>query len=106
MPSLASIVLFQAAPAPGGGFLGPILMWGLIFVIFYVLVILPQRRQQKQHREMVAALQRGDEVVTAGGLVGEIMGIKENLIQLRTGQATVVVERDRIVRKVGVVEGK
>jgi len=44
----------------------------LIFVIFYFFLIRPQQKKAKEHKQMVAALKRGDEVVTSGGLVGKI----------------------------------
>lgn len=70
----------------------------LIVAIFYFLLILPQRREQKRHREMLAALKPGDEVVTMGGLVGDIVTLKEERVTLKTGDARVVVERGRIAR--------
>ena len=85
-----------------GGFGGMGLLIQLVFIIaiFYFLLILPQRREQKRHREMLAALNRGDQVVTMGGLVGEIIQLKDELITLKTGEARVVVERARIARLV------
>lgn len=60
-----------AQAAPTGGFdllsLAPLV---LIFVVFYFLLIRPQQKKMKQHREMVMALKRGDRVVTGGGIVG------------------------------------
>lgn len=47
----------------------------LIFVVFYFLLIRPQQKKVKQHREMVSALRRGDKVVTAGGLIGTVTKI-------------------------------
>ncbi|KAF0117286.1 MAG: preprotein translocase subunit YajC [Rhodospirillaceae bacterium] len=47
-----------------------LLMFGLIFLVFYFLVIRPQQKKMKQHREMLGALRRGDRVVTAGGIIG------------------------------------
>ena len=44
----------------------------LIFVIFYFFLIRPQQKKVKEHKQMVSALKRGDEVITAGGLVGRI----------------------------------
>lgn len=70
----------------------------LIVAIFYFLLILPQRREQKRHRELLAALKPGDEVVTMGGLVGEIIALKDQRVTLKTGEARVVVERARIAR--------
>lgn len=70
----------------------------LIVAIFYFLLIMPQRREQKRHREMIAALKPGDEVVTMGGLVGDIVTVKDDRVTLKTGDARVVVERARIAR--------
>lgn len=54
------------------GALGSFLPLILIFVVFYFLLIRPQQKKQKTHREMLEALHRGDRIVTAGGLVGTI----------------------------------
>lgn len=56
-----------------GGFL-PII---LIFAIMYFLMIRPQQKKMKEHRAMVAALRRGDQVVTQGGLIGKVTKVKE-----------------------------
>jgi preprotein translocase subunit YajC len=69
-----------------------------IVAIFYFLLILPQRREQKRHREMLAALKRGDQVATFGGLIGEIVNLNDEVVQLKTGDAKVNVERVRIAR--------
>jgi preprotein translocase subunit YajC len=73
----------------------------LIVGIFYFVLIMPQRREQKRHREMLAALRPGDEVATAGGLIGEIIQLKEDQVTMKSGDARVVVERVRIARKLG-----
>ncbi len=73
----------------------------LVVAIFYFLLVVPQRREQKRHREMVAALRAGDSVVTAGGLIGEIVQLKDDQVTLKTGDARVVVERARITRLAG-----
>lgn len=65
----------QAAGGGGGGFLGglegllPIL---LIFVVFYFLLIRPQQKRAKQHREMLGSIRRGDRVITGGGIHGTV----------------------------------
>lgn len=69
-----------------------------IVAIFYFLLILPQRREQKRHREMLAALKRGDQVATVGGVVGEIIHLSDELVQLKSGDARITVERARIAR--------
>ena len=62
----------QGAGSGGGDFLVQLFPLILIFVVFYFLLIRPQQKKAKEHRTMLAALQKGDEVVTAGGLVGRV----------------------------------
>ena len=50
----------------------------LIFLVFWILLIRPQQKKMKLHREMVTNLKRGDKVVTTGGLIGEIIKVNEN----------------------------
>src|SRR4051794_40377873 len=76
----------------------------LILVIFYVLIFVPQARQRKKHREMTAAVSKGDQVVTMGGLVGEVVSVRDDVVTIRTGQAIVAVERERIARRTGNVK--
>lgn len=87
------------APARTGSGLMSFLPMVIIFVIFWMLIIVPQRRQSKAHAEMVAALQKGDQVVTAGGLVGTVTAVRDDSVELRTGSSTVVVERARVTRR-------
>jgi preprotein translocase subunit YajC len=67
------------AQSAGGSFGGmeSLLPLVLIFVVFYFLLIRPQQKKQKTHREMLEALRRGDRVVTAGGIVGTITKASE-----------------------------
>jgi len=90
------LLLAQAGTrSPMAGLIFPL----MILAIFYFLMIVPQRRQVKAHQALVDSLQAGDKVVTAGGLVGDIVSIKDDLVQLRTGQSTVVVERARVTAR-------
>jgi preprotein translocase subunit YajC len=82
----------------GGGGLALILQFAVIIAIFYFLLILPQRKEQKRHREMVAALRPGDRVATTGGLIGEIMTVKDEVVTLKTGEAKVTLERAKVAR--------
>lgn len=68
----------QAAGDAGamGGFAG-IIPFILMFVIFYFLLIRPQQKRMKEHRQMVANLRRGDHVITAGGLHGKVTRVME-----------------------------
>ena len=70
----------QAADAGGFGLgsMGQFLPLILIFVVFYFLLIRPQQKKQKAHREMLSAIHRGDRIVTAGGLVGTITKVNSD----------------------------
>jgi preprotein translocase subunit YajC len=92
-------ILGLQAPAEGGMGMALIIQLVLIVGIFYFLLILPQRREQKRHREMLAALRPGDSVVTSGGVVGEIITLKEEMVTLKSGDARLVVDRGRIARR-------
>ncbi len=67
--------------------------------IMYFLLIVPQRREMKRHRELVESLRPGDRVATLGGVVGEITAVKEDVVTLKSGEARLVVERGKIARK-------
>lgn len=92
------LAMLQAEARPGSGLMS-FLPMVIIFVIFWMLIIVPQRRQAKAHAEMVAALQKGDQVVTAGGLVGTVLAVRDDSVELRTGSSTVMVERARVTRR-------
>ncbi len=55
----------------------------LIFGVFYFLVFAPMRKKQKKHAEMLQELKKGDRVVTSGGIHGTVMGVTDDMIQLR-----------------------
>lgn len=55
----------------------------IIFVIFYFLLIRPQKKSQEDHRKMVSALKKNDEVITSGGIHGTIVNVKEGSVVLR-----------------------
>ena len=71
----------SGASSPGGGFESFILI-GLMFVVLYFLMIRPQMKRAKEHKTMIDALQKGDEVVTAGGLLGRISRISDSYVTL------------------------
>ncbi|MGM0413556.1 MAG: preprotein translocase subunit YajC [Bacillota bacterium] len=57
--------------------------WILIFGVFWFFLIRPQKKQQKEHQNMLTNLQVGDKIVTAGGIKGKIVKIKDNVVRLR-----------------------
>lgn len=74
-----------AAQAPAGGGIGMILYLVMMVAIFYFLLIRPQKKRQKQQANMLDSLIVGDEVVTAGGIMGKIVTIKEDSVVIETG---------------------
>jgi preprotein translocase subunit YajC len=109
MPALSLLAL----QAGGGSSLLPFLIQVVaIFAIFYFLLIRPQQKQRRQHEQALKNIKRGDEIVTAGGLVGEIVHIKEAVVDgaprktmedrvtVRSGESRVIVERGRIAKVV------
>ncbi|HEY7744013.1 MAG TPA: preprotein translocase subunit YajC [Burkholderiales bacterium] len=69
----------QGAPAAGGGFESLILIV-LMFAVLYFLMIRPQMKRAKEHKTMIEALQKGDEVVAGGGLLGRISKISDTYV--------------------------
>jgi preprotein translocase subunit YajC len=66
----------------------------LIFAIMYFLMIRPQQRRVKQHREMVAALKKGDQVITQGGVIGKVTGVRDDELEVEIATGVKV----RVVR--------
>jgi preprotein translocase subunit YajC len=113
-PALALLQL------PGNQLLGPIFMYGAIFAIFYFVLIRPGQKQRKAQDAQLREIKRGDEIVTNGGIIGEIIHIRENpvsegksnpmedRITIKSGESRIVVERGRIARIIksaGAAEG-
>lgn len=105
VPVVASLAALQVA---GNQVASMIFMYGAIFAIFYFVLLRPQQKQRKAHDQMVRQLKRGDEIVTAGGLVGEVVHIApraadgapgmEDRITIKSGESRLVIERGRIAR--------
>lgn len=62
----------------------------LIFLVFYFLLIRPQQKQQKQHRQMISDAKRGDVITTTGGLFGTVIEVKDDHVMVEIAQDTVV----------------
>ncbi|MGI9336995.1 MAG: preprotein translocase subunit YajC [Gammaproteobacteria bacterium] len=86
-----------AAGAPdGGGAIAQFLPLVLIIVVFYFLLIRPQQKRAKQHREMIGALAVGDEVVTSGGIFGKITAIGDNSITVNIGAGEIKLQKQAV----------
>jgi preprotein translocase subunit YajC len=80
---LISTAYAQAAGGGGAGFdLISLMPLVLIFVVFYFLLIRPQQKKMKAHRELIGALKRGDKVLTAGGIVGTVVKVEDDAMLL------------------------
>jgi len=89
----------MAAPQGGAPNQAATLMMVFGFIaIFYFLFFRPQRKQQKEHQEMVKNLKRGDKVSTIGGIVGEIVHLTNDIVTIKSGDTRVEVERSKIGR--------
>ena len=80
----------QAPAGEGGGSWTPIIFLVLLFGIFYFLLIRPQRRRQKEHQQLVEELKRGDKVITAGGIYGQIESISDESVVLKIESGTTI----------------
>ncbi len=75
------------APAGGGGPMGgPLLLLVAFFLLLYALIIRPQQRQQKQHKKMLGQIQKGDQVVTSGGIHGRVTGVTDDVLTLEIAE--------------------
>ena len=87
LPWLRVAYAMGARPGQGGetapgGFMAPIFTFGILIAIFYFLLIRPQQKQRKEHALMLEELNKGDEVVTQGGIHGSVYKIKDDLLVL------------------------
>jgi preprotein translocase subunit YajC len=103
--ALAEGAAVQGEP---GGFMGFIPLI-LIFVLFYFLLIRPQAKRAKEHKQMVASLSKGDEVVSNGGLLGRIAELDDSFITMEIADGVKVkVQRQSVMTLVpkGTIKGK
>jgi len=110
---MAFAAALQAAPSGGGGSYTPFLFEIAAFAaIFYFIILRPQQKQRREHETSLKSLKKGDEIVTAGGIVGEVIHIREtskdgganrldDRVTIKSGESRIVVERGRIARIVG-----
>lgn len=110
MSSIGAFFLLQASGTSGGGLQFLILQMVLIVGILYFLIFRPQKQQRQRHEESLRNLQKGDDVVTTGGIVGRVIFIKETMkdgapaksmedqVTIKSDESRLIVERGRIAR--------
>ena len=96
-----AIAYAQEASSPAGAGFASMMPLILLFVIFYFLLIRPQQKRAKEHKEMVKRLEQGDNVVTTGGLHGRVTSVSEDTLTIEVApNVKVKVTRDSVaVRK-------
>lgn len=86
--NVASTVSGDGTVGNNGGFMGMLMTFGpmiLLFVAFYFLLIRPQQKKEKEVQKMRQSLEVGDEVITIGGIIGRVVSLKEDNVVLETG---------------------
>jgi preprotein translocase subunit YajC len=86
----AKTLASAAAPAGGGAFFVQMLPLLFVFVIFYFLMIRPQQRRMKEHQANINAVQKNDEVVTAGGVRGKVTKVTDDEVEVEIAQGVKV----------------
>ncbi|MBV9210464.1 MAG: preprotein translocase subunit YajC [Acidobacteria bacterium] len=76
--------------AGGGNFLIGILPWALIIGVFYVLIILPQRRRQRELQETISNLKAGDKIITTGGIIGTVTMVRDTSLLIRSADKSML----------------
>ena len=76
-----------------------LLLFGPLILIFYFLILRPQSQQAKKHKVMVAELQRGDEIITRGGIIGKIKKVNDDELIITSGQSEIKVARSLVAAK-------
>ena len=93
-------LIFAMAPQGGeggGGLISTLIMFGAIFLIFYFMIIRPQQKRAKERDKLLSNLEKGDKVITNGGLHGTIAGLEEKTALLNLGDnVKITIERSAI----------
>jgi preprotein translocase subunit YajC len=97
-PHFLAMMLQQRPPGQG---MTIMLIYLVSFgLIAWLILIRPQRKIQQQHQQMLAALKRGDEVMTEGGIIGSVVHMTDDRVTLKSGDTRVIVARAKIARVV------
>ncbi len=99
--TLTSTLAAAAAPSAGSSFLQTTIPIVLVFLIFWFLMIRPQNRRMKAHQAQIAAVKKGDRVVTGGGLIGKVIKVGETEVEVELGQGVRVTAVKSTLTQVG-----
>ena len=110
MSAIPALIWLQAQGRPAGDPLGFLVPMGAILLIFYFLLIRPQQRRQKEHEAVLKSIGKGDRIVTAGGLHGEVTGATDDVLTIESAnlkgeRVRVKVDRMRVDRRIEKAKG-
>lgn len=91
-----ALLFAPSGQGTGGGIMVFAFQIAALIAIFYFMLIRPQRRQQERHRQLLESLQRGDRVVTSGGIIGEVVHLKDDEVTIRSAESRLIVQRSNI----------
>jgi len=102
------LLLLPSGQGSGNSMMVFMIQMVAIVGIVYFLMIRPKVQQEKQHKQRLSQIKRGDEIVTAGGIVAEVVHIKDDQLTIKSGESRLVVLRDRVseVRTAKTAEAK
>jgi len=99
MDFLITSAYAQAAPAAGESQMSGLFLLVAMVVVFYFLLIRPQSKRAKEHRNLVASLAKGDEVATNGGILGRITSVGESFIEIEVSEnVRIKVQKDAVMQ--------
>lgn len=86
----------------GSGITSTLVMFGLIFLIFYFMIVRPQQKRQKERQKMLDAIKKGDKIITAGGMHGTVIGVEDKTVLIQIADnVKVKVDRSSVASIVG-----
>jgi preprotein translocase subunit YajC len=93
----ASIALGATSGGSAGGGMSIVFIQMIVIVaIFYFLIIRPKMQQEKKHRARLETIKARDQIVTAGGIMGEVVHVKDDELTVKSGESRLIIQRDRV----------
>ena len=93
---IASMAGTASGGSPGGGMSIVFIQMIVIVAIFYFLIIRPKMQQEKKHRARLETIKPRDQIVTAGGIMGEVVHVKDDKLTVKSGESRLIIQRDRV----------
>lgn len=84
------LILIQGQAGGMGGLITGILPFILIFAVFYFLIILPQRRRQRELQDMISKLKAGDRIITSGGIIATVTAVRDRTLLIRSADKSIL----------------